>query len=487
MPICQVGARLVYRGEYGTVRYLGKISGQSHEWIGVEWDRAERGKHDGVGPDGTRYFQTEKHQAGFLRSDARIEWGTSFLQALEQKYQDRKPKLISLTGAPATSTIHDASCTYVNSVEPASAIAQECPNCTCLDLSYSLLPSWDALLPIAQALEHLDTLQLNSTRLAMPTNLVHFECLKHLSLNATHITWMDACTLCAHMPQLESLELAKNGITCLDPPGKGAFCKLKKLNLEENALEMASVIDALCLLPQLEHLVLSNNQIDSVQNPRQFPQLRNLALQGNFLADWHSIEALEHLFPDSYSLTIDIPNALMLDHRQFRLEAIARLGKLACLHHTPISEAERKDAELFFLSNASGNDRYSDRYRSLCTLHNQQPVPPSYSQSSTLQSKMIRVGISILHQLPDADQALCLLRSPHKVISLLRTSPLRVVQRRILNASSMSSNDARLYALLLTDNHQVLTVPMQNLSYTLEFYGVQDSDGVLLIIHNPDQ
>ncbi|WFD43008.1 hypothetical protein MPSI1_001659 [Malassezia psittaci] len=384
MPLCQVGARLVYRGEYGTVRYLGEISGQSYEWIGVEWDRAGRGKHDGVGPDGTRYFQT-------------------------------------------------------------------------------------------------------CTRLAMPTHLARFECLKHLSLNATHVTWMDACALGKYMPQLESLELAKNGITRLDQPEIDAFPKLRKLNLEDNALQMASVMDALCLLPQLEHLVLSNNRIDLIQNPRPFPQLRSLALQGNCLVDWDSIQALEHIFPGSYSLSIDIPKALMLDHRQFRLEAIARLGKLACLHHTPISEAERKDAELYYISNASGNDRESDRYRTLCTIHNQEPVQPSYSQPSTLQSKMIRVGISTVHHLPNADQALCLLRSPHKVISLLRTSPLRIVQRRILNASNMSSNDARLYALLLSDNKEALIVPMEDLGYTLEFYGVQESDGVLLVIQDPDQ
>lgn len=49
-------ARLVYRGQYGTVRYRGPLPPYEGEWIGIEWDGDARGKHDGVGPEGVRYF-----------------------------------------------------------------------------------------------------------------------------------------------------------------------------------------------------------------------------------------------------------------------------------------------------------------------------------------------------------------------------------------------------------------------------------------------
>lgn len=56
------GGRLVYKGEYGTVRYIGPLASQTGVWIGVQWDQPGRGKHDGVAPDGTRYFDAYVRQ-----------------------------------------------------------------------------------------------------------------------------------------------------------------------------------------------------------------------------------------------------------------------------------------------------------------------------------------------------------------------------------------------------------------------------------------
>lgn len=39
----------------GTVRYRGTIDGQQGTWLGIEWDDASRGKHDGA-HKGTHYF-----------------------------------------------------------------------------------------------------------------------------------------------------------------------------------------------------------------------------------------------------------------------------------------------------------------------------------------------------------------------------------------------------------------------------------------------
>ena len=43
-----VGSRIVCEGYYGTVRYIGVIEDSAvPQWVGVEWDDATRGKHDG--------------------------------------------------------------------------------------------------------------------------------------------------------------------------------------------------------------------------------------------------------------------------------------------------------------------------------------------------------------------------------------------------------------------------------------------------------
>ena len=50
-----VGQRLSLKGQACTVRYVGAVADKKGEWLGVEWDDASRGKHDGT-HDGTSYF-----------------------------------------------------------------------------------------------------------------------------------------------------------------------------------------------------------------------------------------------------------------------------------------------------------------------------------------------------------------------------------------------------------------------------------------------
>jgi dynactin complex subunit len=56
VPGLSVGTRLSYGGDLCTVRYLGEVKGTKGEWLGVEWDDALRGKHDGQA-GGVRYFE----------------------------------------------------------------------------------------------------------------------------------------------------------------------------------------------------------------------------------------------------------------------------------------------------------------------------------------------------------------------------------------------------------------------------------------------
>lgn len=50
------GRRLSYDGALCTVRFIGQVQGTKGEWLGVEWDHDERGKHNGE-HGGVRYFE----------------------------------------------------------------------------------------------------------------------------------------------------------------------------------------------------------------------------------------------------------------------------------------------------------------------------------------------------------------------------------------------------------------------------------------------
>lgn len=53
------GRRLSYAGATCTVRYSGFVKNTKGSWLGVEWDDASRGKHNGS-HHGVKYFDCTK-------------------------------------------------------------------------------------------------------------------------------------------------------------------------------------------------------------------------------------------------------------------------------------------------------------------------------------------------------------------------------------------------------------------------------------------
>jgi dynactin complex subunit len=90
-----VGGRVVVApdGDVATVRYVGAVAGTEGEWVGVEFDAAGRGKHDGV-HQGVRYFECRANGgpqcASFVRPH-KLSAGVTLLQALTAKYEQARP------------------------------------------------------------------------------------------------------------------------------------------------------------------------------------------------------------------------------------------------------------------------------------------------------------------------------------------------------------------------------------------------------------
>ncbi len=66
-------------GFRATVRYIGDVTGANpvHGWIGLEWDRDGRGKHDGSAK-GARYFNCPAGRGSFVRADAVLAERSTF-------------------------------------------------------------------------------------------------------------------------------------------------------------------------------------------------------------------------------------------------------------------------------------------------------------------------------------------------------------------------------------------------------------------------
>ncbi len=82
------GQRLSYDGVLCTVRYVGPVAGTAGTWLGVEWDEASRGKHDGT-HKAVRYFSCKSRSAtaaSFVRPGRPSDGGRSFVEAVREKY-----------------------------------------------------------------------------------------------------------------------------------------------------------------------------------------------------------------------------------------------------------------------------------------------------------------------------------------------------------------------------------------------------------------
>lgn len=90
-----VGSRVLVAPEndVATVRYVGAVAGTEGDWVGVEFDAAGRGKHDGM-HQGVRYFACSAaagaQAASFVRPH-KLRRGATLLQALVTKYEQASP------------------------------------------------------------------------------------------------------------------------------------------------------------------------------------------------------------------------------------------------------------------------------------------------------------------------------------------------------------------------------------------------------------
>lgn len=84
-----IGSRVKCNDDFGTVKYIGEVQGYKGVWYGVEWDKAERGKHDGS-VDDVQYFKTTKPNAGsFIRPNKIAPYKTC-AEAIRRYYGDRE-------------------------------------------------------------------------------------------------------------------------------------------------------------------------------------------------------------------------------------------------------------------------------------------------------------------------------------------------------------------------------------------------------------
>ena len=87
-PLPPVGSRVRILKELATVRYVGSVAKQEGVWVGVEWDDASRGKHDGS-TGGVKYFECRSGAtAGSFVRIEKVHFGVTLLEGVLARYQN---------------------------------------------------------------------------------------------------------------------------------------------------------------------------------------------------------------------------------------------------------------------------------------------------------------------------------------------------------------------------------------------------------------
>ena len=90
----KIGKRIFFKKNLGTIRYNGKLQhpvtsdkiDTNAEWLGIEWDDATNGKHNGTVSD-FEYFKCEKDSdCGSIVKASKVDMGVDFIRALIEKY-----------------------------------------------------------------------------------------------------------------------------------------------------------------------------------------------------------------------------------------------------------------------------------------------------------------------------------------------------------------------------------------------------------------
>lgn len=471
-----VGTRFVLSGYIGTIRYVGEVDGTSGVWLGVEWDDRNRGKHDGV-KDGKQYFSCLEPGAGsFIRPLSSLQIrGQTFLCALINKYveqlhgSDTRETVVlgSSNGAIQVEAVNldkirgkfsnlerlqevSLDKEGVSQADPPGEIRKKCPNVRGVDLSYSLISSWDAVALIVVELPSLERLSLNNNRLQPLSNLKlgrdAFSHLSELQLNGTLMTWQAITGVVCLMPRLQRLESGYNRLQYLSSlPQNHPELAITTLNLDSNELsDWVEMSQALVSFHKLVRLILSSNSYESIPIPTgdSVPlKLTHLSLSLTRISKWSSIDSLNLWCPELESLTVN-GTPLMEDPNADRIWqqiVIARLPRLRFLDGTSVSQRQRVDAELLYLSRTAHELFPSDaaraavhpRWTELCEVYGTPDMTPEKNgKDDKLKNHLIEIkaSFSTVSPPPSTTNMLALT----KIVKVLPSAPLRILRLKLL-------------------------------------------------------
>ncbi|XP_058838663.1 tubulin-specific chaperone E [Topomyia yanbarensis] len=515
IPQCRLetGVRIRIGQHFGTIRYIGEVVNTEGEWVGVEWDDPQRGKHSGM-VNGVEYFQTRNEKAGSMIRSEKIPTFMSLLEAINDKYimtedtlglgaemlkevqKQMHAPLFEVVGMEKLgvkqsnlSQLVDVSVAYfpVNSAGDLSTLTSLCS----LDVSATLLWNWKLVGDIIAQIPTLQEINLSNNRLVRPTDdeicslVTKFHNLKKLILKKCALSsWSEIVRLARMWPLIESLSLEDNGLRVITEESYDlTLTKLQVLDLQNNQIEDKHSIIALGRIPELQELSLNANGIRQISFPdcshtekiSLFSKLRILYLRDNPIVDQcatfnelDKLVALEHLTMD--------PDA-GVSYEETEARVVGSIAGLKTFNRSGIGEKLRRDSEC---------DMWKMYAVQWCLIRND-------AQQLKAFFKTHRMYPRIMERLGSPEQFLPDNRKVSNMLNLHllneRTGEMREkkVPKRI-NLQTLENLIVKLFGpsdrqgglqLSLFDRKRDVRIPLENHGKSLDFYSVEDQDTIV--------
>ncbi|EEH08077.1 tubulin-specific chaperone E [Histoplasma capsulatum G186AR] len=409
-----LGSRLSFEGGLCTVRYIGEVKGTKGQWLGVEWDDSTRGKHSGEHDGVKYFQCKSKHPTAgsFVRPTRQADRNLSFLQAANEKYVSElepvssghedllssKPieisgkiveevgfekirrllaelqelRIVLLDGMRVYGVLAGEGSReeYENELK---IIARTCPKIVELDLSRNVLRRWTDVAAICEQLKLLKILKLNGNRFDEIGENITLDGIAELALDETLMEWKEVAAVSKQFPSLRSLSVSGNEFTSLPCPISST---IQELILEYNGFESIHSIRQLASLSELKKLSLRGNMISRIgsDNPPTIPEKSNIVFSStltsldisfNKISHWSFIDMLPRVFPGLATLRVsdnplydqppapsrvtNMPEYPMTVDEAYML-TLARLPRLETLNYSKITDQDRNNGELYYLS-----------------------------------------------------------------------------------------------------------------------------------------
>ncbi|XP_071545975.1 tubulin-specific chaperone E [Panulirus ornatus] len=515
-----IGSRIECERSRGTVKWIGEVPSTQGTWYGVDWDDVTRGRHDGS-HKGVKYFETRFPTSGSFVRPTKVNTGMTLEAAVRGRYQDDptiesqvteqlqrtiKARFVEVVGMDKVgqkqSRLEELEtvvlCGWMVWGTDQSDLAALLPRLQDLDISNSLLSSWDSVAQITCQLPCLRFLNISGNMLILPEHpdelqgsLCH---ITHLVLNNMEYTWQDILTCCSMFPTLRKLQVAFNKLEVLGPVPPDHFASLEELDIGVNPISSWEEVCHLGSIPRLESLNANNLKLKVISFPSMaatekttlFPNLKCLMLANNPLEIWECVGELNRL-PVLEDLVITYDVKAFPYFQEF---TFARITNLLVLNRTRLTEKERKDCELFYLKSFS-SEYYSSggkeddcseltedfiskhpTYLQLVKVHGTPVDETLYNNQKSQKLKYLKIELKIIT--PDDDE-----REPcfKSFLPSTKLAKVKMMIKRHLKINPAAHVKLSYYA---SRDGEKFEIPMDNDMQEMSYYSIGTGDTLLV-------